>query len=88
MGKGVQRRAPRLAGRCPPDYGATGGREPLASDRMAAPFRVAEVVRRNQLLGERREIAGPFGLAEIDEDSAILPDVVVIVVVVDTVIDE
>jgi len=41
---------------------------------MAAPFRVAEVVRRNQLLGERREIAGPFGLAEIDEDSAILPE--------------
>src|SRR5277367_4552787 len=55
---------------------------------MARLIGISEIVCRNVLLGERREICGAFGFAEIHDDGAILPDVVVVVMVVATVIEE
>jgi hypothetical protein len=59
----------------------------LLNRRRAGQW-VAEIVGRNKLLIERREICRPFFHAEVDHDGAILPDIVVIIGVIAVAMDE
>jgi hypothetical protein len=55
---------------------------------MAVLSGIAEVVGGDCLLGERGEVSGPSIVAEIDQDCSVLPDIVVVVVVVLTVVQK
>src|SRR5512133_267167 len=69
--------------------GTYAKRSPSSSaDRLCILCRIAEFVRRNKLLIECRKIGDPLRVAEIDQQSAVLPDIVMIVAIVATAMNE
>ena len=45
---------------------------------------VAELVRRDHLLRERREVSSPLSLAEINKDSAVFPNAIMVAAIAGT----